>query len=89
MGIEGLQVLELGQDVLGQALAPRHPLEVVTASVVVRPVEARPGKESVKPSQEGLVAHVHLHHELWRPTVAAESSLADEQSGQHSALVFA
>jgi len=64
-----------------------HPLEVRTPTMRVGPVELALRHSLFEPAEESLVLHVHAERDLRLASIAAEMSLADEQSDQQASRV--
>jgi hypothetical protein len=81
-------LVQQGQYVLDQCSAPRHPLVVGAATVVVWAVQARAGESVHQPAEERLVAHVHPKRYLWLLAIAPERALPDEQPHEDPTIEF-
>lgn len=90
MGIEvGSQPsLDEGQEVIAQERASGHPLVVVSAVVVVRPVEPATREGALEPIEHGLMAHVHSQRDLRLSSIPPEVAFSDEQSNQYAFFEF-
>jgi hypothetical protein len=65
-----------------QVGAARHPLEIASATMRVRPIELATRKGRFKPPEEPLVACVHAQSYVRLPAVPTKVPLAYQQSDQ-------
>ena len=67
-----------------QERAPRHPLKVVSPAVMIRAIEAAPGKCPFQPLEDRLVPDVHAQSHLSLATVATEMTFPDQEPDEES-----
>lgn len=71
-------------DLVSKEGASRHPPEVGASAMVVGTIKAATREGSLDPAECGFVSHVHPECHLRLAAVAAEVSLAHEESNQKS-----
>ncbi len=72
--------VEDGHEHLTEIAAPGHPLEVVAAIVVIRPIELAAREGLVYPVEKGLVTDVHPQRDLGLTSISPKVPFTDQQT---------
>jgi hypothetical protein len=82
----GRHVLVEERDQSAERRAADEPLEVRSARMVIRPVEAGAGDEFDQATEERLVPRVHPDGDGRLPAVSAEAAFADQDADQQARI---
>jgi hypothetical protein len=78
--------VEERNEFVAQVGAPNHPLKVIAPAVVIRAIEAPPGKGPLQPPKDRLMPDVHPQCDVGLAAVATEVTLSDQEPDEESDL---